>query len=204
MKKLILLVAISAFACIAKVNAQLLPVSLGIKGGYNTSTMNGWDNKKSKSGFNAGLTLDIKLPASLAIYSGIEVTSKGVKTKDTDASLNATYLQIPIHLGYRFNAIPGLGLHFSFGPYFSQGIGGKYKMHEMKHDTFGDSGILKRSDWGLGVAVGARILGLAQVRAGYDFGLMNVNKKEVSIADFKPLEKVKNRTFYVSLGFNFF
>lgn len=200
MKKLILLIAISTFACITKVNAQLLPVSLGIKGGYNTSTMSG-DDRKSKSGFNAGLTLDVKLPASLAIYSGIEVTSKGMKTKNTDASLNATYLQIPIHLGYRINTIPGLGLHFSFGPYFSQGIGGKFKFAGNKIDTFGDSGVLKRSDWGLGVAVGARVLGLVQVRTGYDFGLMNVNKKDI---ENNIIGKTKNRNFYVSLGFNFF
>lgn len=195
-------------------NAKLIPVSLGIKGGINSSTVNtkGWE---SKSGFNAGLTLDVNLPANLAIMSGLEISTKGAKmsgsqldipgmgTVDVPSSkINATYLQLPVHLGYRIKLIPGLRLHVNAGPYFSQGIGGKTNFELVGADgqttkakTFKDD-VFEKFDWGLGIGAGATVLGMVQVRAGYDWGMKNVSKIDGM--------NIKNRNFYASVGFLIF
>lgn len=179
-------------------NAQLLPVSLGIKGGANLSNFSA-DGYKSKSGFNAGLTVDLNLPSNMAIMSGLEVTTKGAKHEEGDFSINAMYLQLPVHLGYKFG-IPGVRFHFNFGPYFAQGIGGKTKGinsegSSIKYDTFGDNPEqMKKFDWGIGMGIGATLLGKIQVRVGYDHGLTKVSQ----------IGKIKNRNAYISAGFIFF
>ncbi len=177
-------------------NAQLLPISLGVKGGITSSTVN-TKGYESKSGFNAGLTLDVNLPANLAIMTGVEINTKGAKMKESGYKMNSTNLQLPVHLGYRIKVIPGFRLHLSAGPYFAQGIGGKTEIAEGKKvKTFsGDNAILKKSDWGLGVGAGATVLGMVQVRVGYDWGMANLAKH----GD----ESVKNRNFYASLGLGF-
>lgn len=190
------------------VSAQLLPISLGIKGGINVSNVSteGYD---SKNGFNAGLTADINLPAGFGIFSGLEVNTKGAQIKDGggESKINAMYLQLPVRLGYRMSLLPGLRAHFGFGPYFAQGIGGKTKgfynviggtssTEDFEHDTFGDDG-LKKFDWGLGGEVGVTLIGRIQVRAGYDFGLKNIAPSDAD-------DKIKNRNFYVSAGLLFF
>lgn len=189
-------------------SAQLLPVSLGIKGGVNLSNMNIKHAKtKSKTGYNAGLTLDINLPANLAIMSGLELNTKGTKIKGTDASINAMYLQLPVHLGYRVKLVPGVSAHFDFGPYFAQGLEGKIKYSDedgsYKENTFSDDGF-KKFDWGLGVGVGVTFLGKIQVRAGYDHGLANIGRKVELGGEVLGDVKVKNRNAFLSVGYKFF
>lgn len=210
------LLTLVLIAVTGSLSAQLLPLSLGLKGGLNTSNTDAKDSK-ARAGFNAGLTLDLYLPANLVILSGIELSTKGANDKrrvespgdlsiegtyDRETKMNMMYLQVPVKLGYRIKTIPGLGLHFGAGPYFAQGIGGKTKVisngkETYKENTFGDKdGQLKKMDWGLGVEVGASVLGLVQVRTGYDFGLANISRDKDN--------KVRNRNFYVSAGIKFF
>ena len=180
-------------------SAQLLPVSIGVKGGLNMSNIStdGYDGKK---GFNAGLTVDVNLPANFGIFSGLEVNTKGAQINDTDHKINAMYLQLPVHVGYRLKLLPGLRAQFGFGPYFAQGIGGKTKFGDDKYDTFGDEmHQLKKTDWGLGVHVGVVVLGRIQVRAGYDFGLKNL-ARSYEEEGIKVEPKLKNRNVYVSAG----
>lgn len=177
-------------------SAQLLPISFGVKGGITSSTVN-TKGTESKSGFNAGLTLDVNLPANLAIMTGVEINTKGAKMKETGYKMNSTNLQIPAHLGYRIKVIPGFRMHVSAGPYFAQGIAGKTEMGEGKKvKTFsGDNAILKKTDWGLGVGAGATVLGMVQVRVGYDWGMKNLARQGDA--------SIKNRSFYASLGLGF-
>lgn len=173
------------------VSAQLLPVSLGIKGGVNLSNMD-TEATKSKAGFNAGLTLDVNLPANLAIMSGLEVTTKGAKFKNVDGSISATYIQLPVHLGYRLKLVPGVSAHFDLGPYFAQGVGGKIKVSDEKGNTFD---AYDKFDWGLGIGVGVTFLGKIQVRAGYDHGLQNIAKAG---------DSQHTRNAFLSAGYKFF
>lgn len=209
MKHLIKLSFITlALLLASNANAQSLPVSMGIKGGINVSNSS---SKQTKSivGYNAGLTLDVNLPSNVAIMTGLEITSKGAKMKDADLKVDATYLQLPIHLGYKMNVAPGVTAHFDIGPYFAQGVWGKTKgsqdlIHpttgevlktlDINQDTFGDD-VLKRFDWGLGIGVGVTFMGKIQILAGYDHGIASTK-----IMD----EKFRNRNVFASVGWKFF
>lgn len=131
-------------------SAQLNPISLGIKGGVNLSNWAGdMDGTKSKVGFNAGLTLDISLPANLYIGSGLEFTTKGFNDIEIfksggakailEGSANAMYLQVPVHLGYKVSVAPGTKIVFHAGPYFAYGIGGKTKFDKVTFKADGTS-----------------------------------------------------------------
>lgn len=206
MKHLLKLSFISLALLLAtNVNAQSLPVSMGIKGGINVSNSSS-KTTKSKVGYNAGLTLDVNLPSNVAIMTGLEITSKGVKMKDADLKVDATYLQLPIHIGYKMEVAPGVTAHFDIGPYFAQGVWGKTKGTlpieglvgqenvDVNQNTFGDD-VLKRFDWGIGIGVGTTFMGKFQLLAGYDHG----------IASSKIMgEKLRNRNAFLSLGWKFF
>lgn len=185
-------------------NAQL-PVSMGIKGGVNISNSSS-KLTKSKAGYNVGLTLDVNLPSNVAIMTGLEITNKGAKMKAADLKVDATYLQLPIHIGYKMNVAPGATAHFDIGPYFAQGLYGKtkgtlnlvypesYEKSGTSLNTFGDDG-LKRFDWGLGVGVGVTFMGKIQILAGYDHGIASTKVMD---------EKFRNRNAFLSLGWKFF
>lgn len=199
------------FALTANLDAQSLPISVGIKGGVNASNVS-TKNYKSKVGYNVGITFDLNLPSHLAIMTGLEVTSKGSKIKDEnskDWQMNSTYLQLPIHLGYKMNLMPGMTAHFNLGPYLAQSIGGKTKGYDAIVNEAGeitgyqkwsiktsDNGIDK-FDWGLGIGVGVTMLNKVQIRAGYDHGMKNIVKS-------KEAPKMRNRNVYASVGFLFF
>lgn len=182
-----------ALALTTTANAQLLPISIGLKGGITRSDLN-ISGTEGRNGFNAGATVDINLPANFGIFSGLEVITKGAKYKDTNVKVDPMYLQLPVRLGYRLKLLPGLRTHFGFGPYFAQGIGGKMKGtidgEKVDEKIFSNDG-WRKSDWGLGAEVGVTLIGRIQVRTGYDFGLQNVAREG---------DKVRNRSFYVSAG----
>lgn len=195
------------------INAQS-PISVGVKAGLNVSNQSYKSGGVSisgdaKIGFNAGLTLDINLPSNLAVMSGLELSTKGIKfdIENTEVSTNAMYLQLPIHLGYKIEVAPRTKVHFNAGPYMAYGIGGKSKTsvlgQDFKEDTFGDDA-LKRFDFGLGIGAGITFIDKVQIRLGYDFGLANVGRKGINIDEGSYDIKVKNRNFYVSLGYLFF
>lgn len=202
-----------AFLVGSNMNAQLLPVSFGVKGGINSSTIEGKEFK-SRYGFNVGLNLDVNFTENIAIMTGVEISSKsaihkGIGSIDianqvytTDSRINAIYLQLPLHAGYKINVMPGLKLHVEAGPYFAQGLGGMTDFRTRTIDggdrrmkTFKDD-VLSRFDWGVGVAAGITVLNRIQMRAGYDMGLRDLAKVDNL--------KVRQRNFYASLGFLFF
>lgn len=192
-------------AAATNASAKVLPVSLGVKGGINMSTLSKKDYK-SKVGYNAGITVDLNLPSNLALMTGLEINTKGAKAKEGDWKMNATYLQLPIHLGYKMDLAPGLSAHFDLGPYLAQGIGGKTKFTEVVYidDVMGTQKTSKNTfdngfdkfDWGLGIGVGVTMLNKIQIRVGYDHGLKNISQtKEL---------KLRNRNVSASVGFLFF
>ncbi|MFT3993023.1 MAG: porin family protein [Dysgonomonas sp.] len=185
----------------ANANAQLgiLPFSFGIKGGVNSSNFGG-DAKdtSSKAGWNAGLTLDVSLPASFYVASGVELTTKGAKFEglgfEEKASANPLYIQVPIHLGYKISLVPTTKLVIHAGPYWAYGLTGKVKVDGEKTDFFGKNGIAKKNDFGIGVGAGVKVL-ILNIGVGYDFGLANISDVDGT--------KIRNRNAYVSAGISF-
>ncbi len=202
MKKTIksLFVLVLLISGVTNLTAQDNRLTLGVKGGINLSTLSMKDipNPDSKVGFNLGLTVDYELGQRVYLLTGLEINTKGGKWKlyELKASINQVYLQLPIHVGYKFEITESTKLVLHAGPYLAYGIGGKSKLEfegqEEKEDTFGSDG-LKKFDVGIGLGFGVEFnqmcLGL-----GYDLGLYNISGEE---------ESAKNRNFYLSIGYKF-
>ncbi|MDR2953884.1 MAG: PorT family protein [Prevotella sp.] len=181
-----------------------LPISFGVKAGMNLSEIQKLDDN-IKVGFNVGVTAEMDLPASCFLLSGLELTTKGAKSKEitggavggsnsAKATLNAMYLQLPVHVGYKMDIAPGTKLLFHVGPYFAYGIGGKIKWDADNiedSDFFSDNS--NRFDFGVGGAIGVEFIDRIAVNLGADQGLTKV---------FKDTE-TKNRAAYLSVGYKF-
>lgn len=114
------------------------------------------------------------------------------------------YLNIPVHIGYKFSAGRNVSLFVNAGPYFNIGLFGKAKetitpdkgtatTKETAGNVFSDK-MLNRFDWGLGFRAGTEIARRVQLSIGYDWGMKNVNKTGVDN---------KNRTFVASCAYMF-
>lgn len=103
------------------------------------------------------------------------------------------YLQLPAHLGYKFELAPNVKLVANAGPYVAYGIGGKAKGGGNSEKIFGNNRF-KRLDYGVGGGIGLE-LGKFIVGGGYDLGLNNVS-------DVKGM-KVKTRNAYMTVGYKF-
>lgn len=184
MKKIVLAATllISLFEC--KVNAQSYPPEIGIKGGLNISNYTGnyyWD-KSAKAGFNIGLTIDYQLVPDLYFMSGLEYTTKGTnfKTRNTYEQYrqNIGYIQIPIHLGYKYEVAPDTRFVIHAGPYMAVATNGSDTGNGYSYDLFNERDTEKeyqpkRFDAGLGLGAGLEF-GKIGFDLSYDFGLTNI------------------------------
>lgn len=223
MKKILLLVAIMA-ASLSTVNAQD-GFKFGVTAGMNVAKMSA-TGLDSKVGYNLGVKAELGLPQlanGVYVDGAVLFTSKGAKMDFGDLGsqkINSNYLEIPIHIGYKYAINDNFNVFGSFGPYFAFGIGGKTKVEELdytdddelirvseKYDTFGDDG-LKRFDLGLGLRVGVEINKRYQVSLGYDFGLTETYKSEFEPSDENYEEMdfgsgAKNRNLTISVAYMF-
>lgn len=191
---LVLMAAIVALTIsTGRVNAQDGPVTVGVKAGVNLSTLDG-DVKHTKSVFKYqfGITADIALSNNLYVMTGLDLQTKGTKSK-SDIKYNPMYIQLPAHLGYKFSLSPSVKFVVNAGPYVAYGIGGKVKGDGNNEKIFGNNKF-KKLDYGVGGGIGFEISKLC-INGGYDFGLND-------ISDMKDV-KVKNRNAYVTLGYKF-
>lgn len=198
-------------------NAQEKPLTFGVKAGVNLSNFSGRgaEDTDAKVGFNVGVTVEYALAPDVFLLSGLEFTTKGAKLSYMEdvgnaevgmkSTMNAMYLQLPIHMGYKFDISESIKLNMHAGPYLAYGIGGKIKyegsglMREIREpietdgDFFGESKF-KRFDFGLGLGVGAEF-GKIGVGLGYDLGLINISKDNDA--------KVRNMNAYLTVGYKF-
>lgn len=165
-------------------------------------------NPDSRIGFRAGFRMEMDAPF---IYEGFYfdaealLSAKGAKF-DSSSGEDATsvvsrpyYLEIPIHIGYRYMFGQGnVGIFGSFGPYFGVGLFGTNKVTaagvESKPDAFSSDG-LKRFDFGLGLRAGVTMFDHYRIYLGYDWGLIDVAKMSGN--------KINNRNFYVGASYMF-
>ena len=186
---------IALVICTGNLNAQ--DITLGVKGGANFSSFGG-DIKKTDYVFKyqVGATLDIGFTENFYIITGLDLQTKGTKSKPKGASsvkFNPMYLQVPIHAAYKFDIAPKTRFVAEAGPYLAYGIAGKMKSDGEKVDIFHDDRF-KRFDLGLGAGVGIE-LDKFVVKGGYDFGLLD-------ISDVKGV-KTRNHNAYLTVGYHF-
>lgn len=198
--KAFILLAVMLFAGI-NASAQLLPISLEVRGGTNVSTMSIKDyNTNSRTGFNAGLAAQLRLPASFFVESGLMLTNKGanresvVGNQTLETRINTYYLQVPALVGYKIRLIPMVRLKLFGGLYAAQGIGGRMTLPDGSRQNSFSSSNLQRFDMGLVGGIGAEITRFT-LNIGYEHGLIDVSQTSAN---------VKNRNTFISLGFRMF
>lgn len=177
--------------------------SFNVKGGLNLSNLSGdVEDNKVKPGFHIGVGADYNFAPNMAIQSALLYSAKGAKAdlEGIDITLNANYLQLPVHFAYKIDAAPGTKVVLHAGPYIAYGVGGEIKGKEsgvtVAIDTFdGDIGLMKRLDAGLGLGVSTEFVPIL-LDLGWDMGLINVARDSGN-------ESVKNQNAYLTKGYRF-
>lgn len=171
--------------------AQVLP-KFGVKGGLNYSTFNNTDDVEYKPGFVVGAFVDIPIPATpVSVQPEVLYATYGTNIKDTDASINISYLQIPVLLKFGFPT-PAASPNVFFGPY----MGFKMKS-EIKNDdiSFNLEDETEDTDFGVVVGVGVDITKI-RVALRYTAGLTNVAKSGFN-------DDSKNGALALTVGISF-
>lgn len=162
----------------------------------------------SRIGFKAGFRMELDAPF---IYEGFYfdmealLSSRGAKIQQIiennyiSNTLRPYYLEIPIHIGYRYDIGNDFGLFASFGPYFGIGLFGTNKYFDgttsSKPNTFSKGGV-KRFDFGLGLRGGVQFFDHYRIYLGYDWGLLDIAR------DFEN-GTANNRNFYFGMSYMF-
>jgi len=209
--------------------------TFGVKAGLTISDFKDfYDGTSSKVGFNAGIVIDYAFTPNVYLSSGLEFLNKKMRYDFTGninghdlliekSLLKAMYMQIPIHVGYKFDVTDLMKISLHAGPYFAYGVGGRNEMGEIVAilregdepitmplgDFINDNGLsggrlkrstytfdkneFKRFDWGIGLGI---LFEYDRVGLGvnYDFGLNDISRTE---------DKVKVNTGYITLGYRF-
>ncbi|WP_073343796.1 porin family protein [Bacteroides congonensis] len=209
MKKILLFFALVAMSVVS-INAQD-NLKWGVMAGMNVSkyTITGFD---SRIGFHAGVKAELGLSQEASgAYMDFAalLTLKGAKIDAGSLAsfkMNPYYLEVPVHIGYKYAVNDDFALFGSAGPYIAVGLFGKAKAkvdgdlvdlgefggNSASEDIFGDDGF-KRFDFGLGLKAGVEFSKKYQVAISYDFGLVEVAKDL----------GMKNRNLMISLGYMF-
>lgn len=182
-----------------------------------------------KAGFTVGVRAEYLLPECGGVFlnGGLEYTMKGARERvavdiDDMMDLGATgiarpmYVQLPVHVGYRYNVLDDLGVYADFGPYFAVGTNGKYRV---KYDNFqsdfttsffgNDTNYmeLQRWDFGLGFRVGAEYARHYNFQLGCDWGITDMLTQEQKHAyvtdELLGLKSPSVRNFNASLTFGY-
>lgn len=224
MKKFIFLLPVLLMAVFVNVQAQE-NLKWGVMAGMNVSKLSstGFD---SKIGYHVGVKAELGLPQlanGVFVDAAALISAKGSKTDMGDLGsqkINATYLDIPIHIGYKYAVNEKFNIFGSFGPYAAIGLFGKTKVEELdysdegdlinvseKYNTFGNDGF-KRFDFGLGFRIGAELNNKYQISLSYDFGLLKTyeSKFEIDDEDYQEIDLgsgAKNRNLTISIAYLF-
>ncbi|MCI7142869.1 MAG: PorT family protein [Paraprevotella sp.] len=182
-----------------------------------------------KAGFNLGVRGEYMLPSCYGVFVnlGVNYTMKGAKmdvaaTLPNDYSCTVKfrpcYIEIPLHVGYRFNVLDNLGVFADFGPYFAIGVNGKEKF-EFDGDAVEDRSIkffrnskmdlgeIQRYDFGLGFRVGAEYANHHSLNFSFDWGLTDMYRDSYRREFFEKngfeLGKLKNFNAGITYGYRF-
>lgn len=154
--------------------------------GMNVSNVDA-SGASSRIGFHLGARATFGLPSLTNSFYGNAAALLSLKGFKSGVTFNPFYLEVPVHLGYNYQASEALSLFADAGPYIGIGLFGKVDGHDVFSDEVGG----KRFDVGLGVRAGVKVNNAVTVSAGYDFGL-------VDVADGAD---AKNRNFMLSVGY---
>jgi len=200
----VILGAILILALASNAQAQM---ALGIRGGYNSSsisvTVDGQsvdDGFKSRGGFHAGADLTIGFSPMFGIQAGGVYSQKGAKAEDFDATVAVDYIDVPVVFVLSVPTEGNITPRLFAGGVASFKMSCKIKISGGDGVDCGDDdiGTLKSSYFsllfGVGIKFGVGPGGLL-LDAGYQLGMTNLVDDES--------ESVKANVLQVALGYQF-
>ncbi|MFD0861068.1 porin family protein [Sungkyunkwania multivorans] len=182
MKKVFFLMAISMLG-LSSANAQ--DIDVGIKGGLNFANISGDGiDADSRTGFHAGLTLEVSLLKTFALQPELLYSTQGAKSGNEEFKLD--YISIPILAKYYI--VPSL-LSIDVGPQFS------FLINDNADEFLGAVTEADTSSFDLGAAFG--------LGAKTPFGLFAQARYVLGITTVSENPDVNNNVFQLSVGYNF-
>ena len=189
--------------------AQTSP-TFGLKAGVNVSSISddGFDDTKSKVGFNGGLFLNAPLSEQFSIQPDVLYSQLGAKTDYTFAGttfeneLKLDYITVPVM--FQFRATPSF--YLEAGPEFGFLVSAKNKATVSNNNgSASDTGELDKDDFnsfnmGLGLGLGYDITPNFGINARYVAGFSDVTKPA---SDPSTDAKNRNNNFQAGVYFKF-
>ena len=189
MKKFFLTLAVACFALTASAQEKG-DVRFGVTAGMNVSNIT--DSKMdSRIGFHVGAKAEYNITDNLYGNAALLFSQKG--SKKDKLTMNPGYLELPIHIGYRFKVGDKVSILGETGPYFAYGICGKVKQGDDDMKFFKQNKVNK-FDFGWGVKAGVEYAKF-QISLGYEYGITKMYDVEKN--------KNHNSNFMVSVAYMF-
>ena len=163
----------------------------GARIGLNMSGIGGDVSYGTKTGMTLAGVVGMRVSNALFLESGLYYTQRG--GKDGDLSMTLKNLEIPIVIKYGIQATDKIAVLPFLGPYFSWGIGGKYKNDKLDQEE-SSYNFVNHGDMGIKVGCGAEY-DMLYLEAGYQFGLTNIAKND----DFT----IHSNALFLNFGVNF-
>lgn len=198
MKKFLMTLAVACFALTASAQEKG-DFRFGVTAGMNVSNITDME-MDSRIGFHVGAKAEYNITDNLYGSAALLFSQKGNKKEEgsIEATSNPGYLELPIHIGYRFKMGEKVSIFGETGPYFAYGICGKDKLEGTgvaDYDVkFFDYDNANKFDFGWGVKAGVEYAKF-QISLGYEYGITKV----FDIDDVKP----HNSNFMVSVAYMF-
>ena len=219
MKKILTLaIALVAFAGNASAfNDSIEDGKFSFQGLFGMTVNNvnggGFGETNAKVGATLGVRGEYMLPNCKGTFvnAGVQYTDKGFKYDYGTGTVttNACYVEIPIHVGYRYNILDNFGVYADFGPYFAVGTNGKMrnKLDNYNSETISNTfrkkntGI-QRFDAGLGFRLGAEYDNHYSLTFGFDWGLSDMYTNDYH-NKYPGTKDMKNFSFSLTFGYRF-
>lgn len=218
--------------------------------GITTSSISGINNLDSRGldygnriGGTIGAKLEYMLPGAYGTYvnAGLSWKLKGAKAEYTSSysedagnvasiqhngvtttqKIGLNYIELPIHVGFRYNLSQTIGVYGEIGPYFAIGLLGKNKkslsadgswveQYEGSYRAFKSSKselTFQRWDAGFGFRIGAEYDNRYSVNLGCDWGITDMYRDSFRDAFYDSnkgeLDKAHNFCLDITLGYRF-
>lgn len=197
MKKFLMTLAVACFALTASAQEKG-DFRFGVTAGMNVSNITDME-MDSRIGFHVGAKAEYNITDNLYGNAALLFSQKGNKNEEDGKKLtqNPGYLELPIHIGYRFKMGDKVSIFGEIGPYFAYGICGKSKVEflGLEEDVkFFDDDDVNKFDFGWGVKAGVEYAKF-QISLGYEHGITEV-------FDYTGLDS-HNSNFMVSVAYMF-
>jgi len=226
-KNLFLIAVLMMFGFTAMSQTETEGISFGLRGGVNFQNINGKDatgdklELDMKTGFNAGVVVEIPVAPEFYFQSGLLYTTKGAKAPEgflgagTTGEYKLSYIELPLNFLYK--PLLGTGhLLLGFGPYVAYGLGGKAKFDSplgsleqdivfeneytsASNDHYGAS--FKRMDYGANLFFGYELSNGISLQLNTQFGLAKINADNTTHPEDDT--SFKNTGFGLSVGYMF-